>query len=259
MELWRRDRVLATAGWILVGLLAAMACVAPFDPRLVTGINPWIKPIKFGASIALYLWTLAWLIGYLGGPRWVLQTIRWSVSVIMVGEFLCVAVQAARGTTSHWNNATPFDSAIWTAMSIGIMLNTLLDILVLALFLRPLPRLSRAYRWGIRLGLAVFILGGIEGLWMVFSGAHTVGGPDGGPGLPLLNWSTRAGDLRVAHLLGLHAVQILPLVGHAAGTWSGVRDERRQVALVLGFALLYLLAGSWQFLRALHGTPFARS
>lgn len=49
---------------------------------------------------------------------------------------------------------------------------------------------------------------------------HTVGGDDGGKGLPLINWNKEHGDLRIAHFLGMHSLQIFPLFGYYIATSS---------------------------------------
>ena len=46
---------------MVAGLVVA-AAVASFDTRLILGINPWIKPMKFLSSIAIFLWTMAWFM-----------------------------------------------------------------------------------------------------------------------------------------------------------------------------------------------------
>ncbi len=197
-ELDRRDPLLSRVGWLHVALLAVMLAAMAFDARQVLGINVWIKPSKFAASIAIYVWTLAWFMPYLRGPSWTRQLVRWGVSVAMVVEITCIAGQSLRGSASHFNHATPFDEAVFSVMGLMIVFNTLLEGLVLALFWRPLPALAPAYLWGIRLGLVGSILSAAVGGAMIAHGGHTVGAADGGPGLRLVNWSTQAGDLRIA-------------------------------------------------------------
>ena len=85
---------------------------------------------------------------------------------------------------------------------------------------------------------------------MTVSGAHTVGAPDGGPGMPGTGWSREHGDLRVAHFLGLHAVQALPLFAllFARRRWHEERRVRLVLAISASYVSLFALL-LWQALR----------
>ena len=167
----------------------------------------------------------------------------------------CIILQAARGTTSHFNVKTAFDGAVFSTMGLMIAINTMLVLLALVLFFGRTAPLPRAFLWGIRLGLLLFFLASIEGMAMIAQMAHTVGQPDGGPGLPVVNWSTRAGDLRVAHFLGFHALQILPLFGYWLSRPRKQLPQQRQMAYLLIVAALYTSAGVLLFLQAMSGRP----
>ena len=99
-------------------LLVALIGLA-VDTRVITGAPAWLKPAKFGLSVAVYLLSLAWMVRDL--PR--TPTLRRATSTIawiITAEVLLICVQAARGTTSHFNVNTPIDSAIFSAMGLGI-------------------------------------------------------------------------------------------------------------------------------------------
>lgn len=85
---------------------------------------------------------------------------------------------------------------------------------------------------------------------MPIIGAHTVGGPDGGSGVPVTGWSREHGDLRVPHFIGLHAIQALALIAVGLRWWH--RPEAVRVRVVLAaaasYALLFLLL-LWAALR----------
>ncbi|MDQ3253527.1 MAG: hypothetical protein M3R15_06415 [Acidobacteriota bacterium] len=254
-EIYCRDKVLAIAGWMQMLLLVVMLCAAPFDSRTVTGLNAWIKPIKFAASIGLYIWTLAWFITYVPKPRWGVQLIRWGVAIVMTIEMACIVLQAARGTTSHYNVTTSFDAQVFQIMGIMIVINSLLVLMLLILFFIQGTGIPRVYLWGIRLGLFLFLFAGAEGGIMIAKKAHTVGMADGGAGLPLVNWSTQGGDLRIAHALGLHALQLLPLAGYGISVWRGNVSQIRRVAYLWALTLIYVGITMLLFWQAMRGRP----
>lgn len=256
-ELLRRSRVLAITGWIHLALLAGTLVVAPFDSRLVMGINPWIKPIKFALSITIYVWTVAWLLEYLRLPSWAKRIISWGISVSMLIEITCITVQAARGTTSHYNVNTPLDAAIFSTMGSMIALNSVLALVLLILFSVGRYDLERPYLWSIRSGLAIFLAASAIGGVMIAHGSHSVGVKDGGPGLPIVNWSTQGGDLRAAHFLGLHALQVLPILAFLIS-----RHKRwtinQKIASVLALSGSYALLIAVLYFQAIHGSPLLR-
>ena len=240
------------------------------DHRVITDAPAWLKPAKFGASGVVYLATLAWMIRDLPRTR-ALRVASNLIAWILVIEIVLIDVQAARGTTSHFNINTPLDTAIFSSMGLGIATVWVMSMLLLWQHLRS-PARDRTMAIALRIGLALNILGAGVGWTMtqprpaqlaamkrgerpLIAGSHTVGAPDGGPGLPITRWSRDHGDLRVPHFLGMHALQLLPLL------LLGIRRLRRRMddgteraAVVLAgsaCAAIFLAA----LLQALNGHP----
>jgi len=174
----------------------------------------------------------------------------------MIIEIACIILQVVRGTTSHFNVGTLFDGMVFNIMGQTILLNTLAMVLFACIIRRDTPPNRAGYIWGIRLGVAIFLLASFEGALIVSNNAHTVGAPDGGPGLPFVNWSTQYGDLRVAHFFGMHAMQALPLIGflmdHVGNPFAGV-TVRRNLVLAVGIIWVAVMGGV--LMMALYGRP----
>jgi hypothetical protein len=250
-ECWRRNRVLTavSAAHLVVFLLLVPA--SRLDPTTILGISRWIKPMKFAVSIAIFTATMAWLLGYVRESRRAVRAISWVIAVCLTGEILLITMQSARGVPSHFNRATVFDGVVFTTMGVLIGVNTVAVIAALVVFSRRPVTAPPALRTGIRLGLFIFVLASLEGLVMVVREGHGVGVHDGGPGLPVVNWSTQGGDLRVAHFLGMHALQLVPAVG-----W--LLDRRRVAAgprWTTAFAACYLAVWALLIAQALAGRP----
>ena len=250
--LHRINAPLAWMGWLSVGLAVLAGVLLPFDHRLVTGLPVWMKPLKFALSIAAYAWTLAWLLADLPAPaQRAVRRVGWGVAVSMGVELVVIFVQAARGTTSHYNNSSALNGVLFGLMGIFVLVNTVYAAWGVYLAWRYRPHGPAGYVWGMRLGLLVFWVGSVLGGFMIQHHQHTVGAPDGGPGLPGLGWSTVAGDLRLAHFLGMHALQALPLLG-----WVLSRAvPRRAAALTWVGTALYAAAVAALLLQALAGQP----
>jgi hypothetical protein len=154
-EIQRRDRVLWLTGLLHVALLVVMALAAGFDSRSVLGLNTWVKPMKFAVSIAIYCWTIAFLLGWLRPGR-ARSLVSRGTALCMIVEMACTGLQGARATRSHFNDATPFDALLFGVMGLMILANMLLGALLLAQFFRQPVALPPALAY-LALAVALFV------------------------------------------------------------------------------------------------------
>ncbi len=240
---------LGTAHVLLVILLAAYF---PFNEKVVLGLNSLIKPMKFAASFWIFSWTMALLLQHLQKQRKV-KVYSW-VAIIVAGfEQTVITVQAFRGKLSHFNISHPLDAFLFSLM--GLFIVTLMAWTVYMVFLffqQKTFRIPLAYIWGIRIGIILFVIFSLEGGMMASRLSHTVGAPDGSLGLPFTNWSTRFGDLRIAHFMGIHALQVIPLVGWVL---SGRFSEFASMRYLMLFSLIYAGVTTYLLVKALAGLP----
>lgn len=231
----------------MAGLAVVLAALLVVDPRTLAGVPLWVKPLKFAISLGLCSGALAWLLSRL--PRPGLRLTGWVVAAAALVEIAIITGQAARGRASHFNVDGGENSLLYSLMGLTIAVLYIATIAVAVRFLRE-PGLGRVEARAVRLGLLVTLLGLSVGYLMVANGAHAVGVPDGGPGLLFVGWSTTGGDLRVAHFVGLHALQLLPLLAVVLRTRLS-EDARLRVvtAVAAGLAALVGLL-TWQALRA---------
>jgi hypothetical protein len=242
-----------------------------FDPKVITGVNGWIKPLKFMISIAIYCATFLWLLTYVKGRRRWVQIAANVTAITLLIELVLITMQTIRGTTSHFNISTPFDMAVFSVMGIAVAILAMMN-LVLAILLLMQRLDDRSFAWALRLGVIASIVGIAAGPLMTTqvtpeqaavmeagampetAGAHSVGVPDGGAGLPLVGWSTEGGDLRVSHFVGLHGMQVIPLLGLWLTSTAMRRRYRKgqRTALVWVGGLTYISVTAvlmWQALR----------
>jgi hypothetical protein len=268
-RMWRTSpELVATAALMLPVLAGALAGLA-VDPTIVAGAPAWLKPAKFAVSILIYTVTLAWIFTLLPEWRRMRRAVGWTTAITMVLEMAIISTQAWRGTTSHFNVGTVLDGVLFSIMGAAIVLQTLSTVAVaVALWRHRFDDLSIG--WALRFGMAITIAGALTGglmtrptaaqleaaragAPMTIVGAHTVGAPDGGPGLPGTGWSTEHGDVRVPHFVGLHALQALPLAALLFARLGISRRARARLMLVAApaYAALYLIL----LIQALRGVP----
>ena len=244
---WRkslRSNAWATRTGIMHLILFFVFTMLSFtDPRTVGDVDNWYKPMKFASSIGIFMLTLSFLTPPLlkNANEKARQRVKISsivVALMMWGEMLLISLQAARGLASHFNIQSPLDSTIYSIMGVMIATSSVATVVFLAPFFNKSSEelsLGTLTLLGIRWGSILFILGSVAGGLMSGILTHSVGEP-GNTSIPFLGWSLTAGDIRSVHFIGLHGLQVLPLIGILG-------DKKQSVAAIGKLIILLYTAG----------------
>lgn len=242
---------------VFIALFAVTLGALLLDERALNGVSVWIKPLKFQASLALHFATLVLLARLLTAARRRAPAVRRIVSLSTAAglfEIGYIMLQAARGRASHFNQDTMLESVMYVFMGVGAVMLVVAPLVMGVWLWRDHGRAlqSDPLRLAAALGLvlsaaATLIVAG----YMSGTGAHWVGNvtSDAG-GLPLVGWSQRVGDLRVAHFFATHGMQMLPLLGFALRA-RGTRGS----LYVAAATAAWLAVTAATFLQALLGQP----
>jgi hypothetical protein len=235
-ELDANDRVLSRLGWALLLVVPVFAALAMFAPA-ATAVNPWIKPIKFSMSFSTFASTISLLLLALQIPKWQLTLARRTIAASVSLEILSLAAQAWR-SAYHLAGHSLLDTSL-AQMTNSVRTNGI-----------DRPMVS-----AIRYSIMIFLAGNAIGGYMLARGSHTVGVADGGPGLPFVNWSVIGGDLRIAHFIAIHAIQIVPLFAYILSQMAPILPVKHRRMAVGTLAIVVSVTVGATFVQAALGRP----
>jgi hypothetical protein len=249
LQLKSRNETLFYYG--LVCLVAAIGffIMARTTNTQVYNVNAWYKPFKFAFSTFTLVWAMAWYCHYL--PSFNINIFNWSVIVLLGFEIVYITIMASQGKTSHYNVSSPFYSAMFSMMAFAATLVTLYIAYVgLLFFANSFPDLPSYYVWAIRLGIVIFVIFSFEGFLMGGRMSHSVGLENDNSNLFIFGWSKIVGDLRISHFIGMHALQVLPIL-------SFYLLKNNKLTIVVG--IIYGLIALFTLIQALNGKPLFKA
>ena len=210
-ELKIRNESLFYFGLFCLSLSILFIVLTKLATTQVHGLNAWFKPFKFAVSIGLFAWTMAWYCHYLSNFNVI--PFNWTVIILFGFELAYITFQASKGQLSHFNFDTPRSAVLYSLMGLAAVLVSLYTAYIGFLFFtQSFPDLPRHYIWAIRLGILIFVVFSFEGALMSSQMSHSIGAINDNSNWWIIGWSKTVGDLRVSHFIGMHALQLLPLL-----------------------------------------------
>jgi hypothetical protein len=240
------------------------------DDRILQYVPIWLKPFKFSVSSLVFISSILYFLKYIPNKKFIVVTNK-IVSYGLMIELIIIYLQVFRGRMSHFNNQTIEDMILFQIMAItivcvwlgfgvyawklfktseyaddmiykGIQVGTIITFLTMPFaFTMPQPsktQLQEIIKNKSQIGLVV--------------GSHTVDEKDPSQTYPLTGWAKTGGDLRIAHFLGLHALQILPILAFLLNGINLSIQNRKRILSTTGF--LYFIIVILTLAQALNGS-----
>ena len=240
-RIWVDGRRVERVAYV-VGLVLFVSGLVHVGILLVTGWT-WIGPVSlrkaatFGLSFGLTLPSVAWATSYLRLPaRGLVLGVFIVTSVV---ETALISMQAWRGVPSHFNFATPFDTAVSTTLALGGGVIVLVGVVCTLAAFAGAGGLAPSMALAVRTGLAVLLVAFATGAVMVARGVVEARG-----GQAQLAYDT-AGSLKPLHAVAMHVVLVLPALALvlAHTSWAETRRLRLVWVAVVADAVLTVVVG----------------
>lgn len=207
---WTDRRPYQTFCWVLGGavILSGLFHLGVFlvDGGPWKGPVSWRKPVTFGLSFGLTTVTLTWIASMLRQRR-TLAAATVTVAVASALEVFFVGLQKWRGVPSHFNDDTPFDSAIFSLMGLTVAVLGIAIVVITVHAFRPFDA-DPAMVIGVRVGMLVLIASQILGGAIIANGEII----DKAPQETDLAIFGAAGVMKLPHAVTMHAIQVLPIL-----------------------------------------------
>jgi len=248
-QLKHRNETLFYYGLLCLVLSFIFIILTKYTNTQVYNVNAWYKPFKFAFSTFLFAWAMAWYCYYL--PNFNIKLFNWSVILLLGFEIFYIAFQANKGQLSHYNLSTPVYAFLYSMMALAASLVTIYTAYFgLLFFTNSFPELPNYYVWAIRLGIIIFVVFSFEGFAMGSRLNHSVGALNDNSNWFIIGWSKTVGDLRVSHFIGMHALQVLPILSYYV---------LKNTKLTVGLSVIYGLLALLTFMQALQRRPLIKT
>ena len=255
---WHPTLMITAVAMVFV---SGLHLIGVFVDDTMYGQSPnWMKPFKFSMSFALYAAMLGALVHLLERTSGSLERKVRKLGTWMAAgfwfEIAALDFQAFRGQQVHFNFRTIWDIIIYETVGAVAMATVVLHVLLVAVVVKK-KAASSPVLLALKTGTALLVMSALVGIFMAQPkngkgwsgdtiGGHSIGTDVDHDVIPLIYWSAEGGDLRVAHFIGLHGFQLLPLAALFLSRWV----NRRMVwVLSAGYTSIFLIS----FFQALAG------